>query len=116
MKKLKMKFPVICKSGEVANNYREYLDTGHWQDVRKRYRESKLNKGKCVVCERKDKPLDLHHKTYKRLGNEYLRDFIYLCRDCHEKTHEVYKNPKTKTANYRSSLWTAHKKLKRKKR
>jgi len=72
--------------------YQEYLSSAHWQDVRKRYYASKLNGGGCWACGRKDKPLNLHHKTYKRIGNERLNDLILLCRDCHKETHAIEKN------------------------
>lgn len=32
-------------------------------------------------------PLDVHHLTYGRLGDELDSDLIVLCRPCHEKEH-----------------------------
>ena len=31
--------------------------------------------------------VDLHHKTYERLGCELLSDLQALCRDCHATAH-----------------------------
>gem|GEM_PF-4331542 len=32
--------------------------------------------------------LNLHHKTYERIGNEKIRDLVCLCQQCHHKLHE----------------------------
>lgn len=32
-------------------------------------------------------PLDVHHKTYERLGSELPEDLEVLCRNCHEARH-----------------------------
>lgn len=39
------------------------------------------------MCE-ESKFLQLHHKTYKNLGNEKLSDLVYLCNKCHHETHD----------------------------
>lgn len=86
--------------------YSTYLLSQHWQDVRLRYRNSKLPQN-CYICKSSNN-LNLHHKTYKRLGHERLNDLMYLCRDCHELTHKFLK---IKTGN-KINLWNAAKKLK----
>lgn len=106
-----MSFPVTCRTGEIVSNYKDYLQTTHWREIRSRYWESKYKKC-CEVCKKENLNLDLHHKSYKRLGNEYLSDFILLCRNCHTGTHIVYKQPTSPKDN----LWNAHKKLSRKQR
>lgn len=108
MKKLNMKFPVTCKTGEIANDYKSYLQTKHWANVRERFKNSKYEK-KCNVCGVKNQPLDLHHKSYKRLGDEYLWHLIYLCREHHQNTHTVYKTSVSRKTN----LWNSHKKVKK---
>jgi 5-methylcytosine-specific restriction endonuclease McrA len=42
-------------------------------------------------CEECGSPwgLQVHHKTYERLGNETLDDLVCLCRDCHRKKHDI---------------------------
>jgi 5-methylcytosine-specific restriction endonuclease McrA len=32
-------------------------------------------------------PLDVHHKTYERLGDELMSDLSVLCRHCHQGLH-----------------------------
>lgn len=66
--------------------YKEYLQTEHWQNVRRR--ALKTAKGRCQLCNENKKALDVHHKTYERKGREYRRDVIVLCRSCHEKFHD----------------------------
>ena len=66
--------------------YRDgYLQSDHWQEVRKR----KLKQAgyKCEACGEKVK-LDIHHLTYERLGKERLDDLQALCRDCHVKAEK----------------------------
>lgn len=67
--------------------YASYLRSDHWHNVKKRYRKSRLP-WKCGCCQG-IKKLDLHHKTYKRLGSERLTDLLPLCRDCHSAVHEL---------------------------
>lgn len=89
------------------SNYRQYLASEHWKDVRRRFYKSRLvtrspsGRPCCAACLQDDRPLDLHHQTYKRLGKEYLRDFVLLCHECHEGAHAHYKKDK------RSGLWGA---------
>ncbi len=70
--------------------YREYIDSPEWQEVRKRFWNSKLPK-ECYICGRSDRSRDLHHKTYKNLGNECLRDLVPVCRECHYSIHDHQK-------------------------
>lgn len=80
---------------EVAFTYKDYLKTEHWKNIKMKMKNSKY-KYMCYSCKSKTK-LQLHHKSYKRVGNEKLTDLIWLCEDCHKKTHEINKNG--------SSLW-----------
>ena len=86
--------------------YSEYLQTEHWKDVKKRFWSSKLHHGECQVCGAKTN-LQVHHKTYKRIGKEHLNDLCLLCGNCHTKTHELDKR-RTK-----GILWGAAKRLRK---
>jgi 5-methylcytosine-specific restriction endonuclease McrA len=46
--------------------------------------------GRCQVCnaDRWLARLDVHHRTYERLGREEPGDLTVLCRDCHRLFHE----------------------------
>lgn len=65
--------------------YREYLYTKHWKVTR----EAKLHavSHRCQVCN-SPKSLNVHHRTYERLGREKLEDLTVLCKECHELFHE----------------------------
>jgi hypothetical protein len=70
------------------DSYDDYLRSDHWQEFRKRYRESHLPQS-CLGC--RSARYELHHHTYERLGKEILMDVMPLCRDCHEKVHRYAK-------------------------
>lgn len=38
---------------------------------------------RCAMCH-SDRPLDVHHRTYLRLGKELPTDCIAICRECHK--------------------------------
>lgn len=64
--------------------YPIYLLTEHWQAVRDR---ALIAAGyRCQRCERGDH-LDVHHKSYARLGEEPSEDVWVLCRSCHLAEH-----------------------------
>lgn len=69
----------------------KYLQTPRWKNLADRKRESAGYK--CEKCGDSPGPgmLDVHHKTYDRLGHERWADLEVLCRSCHEKHHESQK-------------------------
>jgi 5-methylcytosine-specific restriction endonuclease McrA len=69
-----------------AKEYREvYLRSPHWLRVRRDALERA--EYRCQVCNA-NKTLDVHHRTYERLGNEAPADLTVLCRRCHERFHD----------------------------
>lgn len=66
-------------------SYGEYLQSAHWEDVRRRYRASSLPQ-RCLGCG--EARYTLHHRSYTRLGAERLGDLIPLCWPCHTKVHD----------------------------
>jgi len=65
--------------------YQDYLQTEHWQQRRAKHLKSAGYR--CQVCNAKA-PLDVHHRTYDRRGEERYTDLIALCRDCHALYHD----------------------------
>ncbi len=64
--------------------YFEYLCTDHWIAIRAvAIREAGFQ---CELCGSGIK-IEVHHKNYKRLGNETLKDLIVLCKKCHKGKH-----------------------------
>ena len=77
--------------------YYDYIKSEAWQRKRTKFFSSKMWKtypkglkaGKfvCYCCGSDDR-LDLHHRTYKRLGRERINvDLICVCRNCHNGAH-----------------------------
>jgi hypothetical protein len=91
--------------------YDSYLKSDHWKDTRARFYSSGLYKGRCECCWKRNKPLDIHHKSYRRIGKEKLNDLIALCRDCHFRLHDLVG---TLHHGRPVRLWTAVKILRRK--
>lgn len=65
------------------SSYWEYLQSAHWQDISRAYKASGLPT-RCI-CGAPE--VELHHRTYERLGREELTDLIPLCRLCHAAIH-----------------------------
>jgi predicted HNH restriction endonuclease len=64
--------------------YSAYLKSPEWRVVRR------LALGhahyRCQVCNRRD-ALEVHHRTYERIGRELLSDVSVLCAECHGHFH-----------------------------
>jgi len=67
--------------------YREYLESNHWKEIRKKALDRAGRK--CQLCSSKTN-LNVHHNTYKNLGHEDLNDLVVLCRNCHKKFHNIH--------------------------
>lgn len=68
----------------MAVDYHEYIKTEAW---RERAEAAKQRVGhRCQICNRPATrvTLDVHHRTYERLGTERPEDLTVLCRGCHE--------------------------------
>ena len=65
--------------------YKEYLKSGEWKFLKDR--KLKQVNYTCEGCGEKHRVLDLHHRTYERIGMELLSDLQVLCRECHDIVH-----------------------------
>lgn len=72
--------------------YHAYLRSPQWQA--KRQRMLAKAKNRCQVCNGTEQ-LQVHHRTYKNIGSEYLADLVVLCRNCHALFHGKLPIPKT---------------------
>lgn len=79
-----------------SKSYQDYLESPHWQHLRRMYITSK---SQCCGCNSK-KNLVLHHIYYSRLGDERTGDLAILCASCHDKLHKFLdsKYPGEKTS------------------
>ena len=97
-------------------NYYNYICSERWQIKRRQFYSSKMYKhflgeGKwnCYCCGIENIPLDLHHRTYKRLGKEKISiDLVPVCRTCHEEIHKLVEEKDF-------GLWGATKSIKKRK-
>ncbi len=74
-----------------TEQYKKYMNSNEW--AAKKQERIAIDKG-CVMCGRpleKIKSVQVHHITYKNLGNEnVLEDICTLCGSCHKKIHNFY--------------------------
>jgi len=61
--------------------YRKYLNSKHWQEVKRKHKERK-----CEICE-SPYLLNLHHLKYNNLNKEKADDLATLCEFCHLASH-----------------------------
>jgi hypothetical protein len=64
-----------------------YLKSEHWKNLR----IAKLAsvRARCLYCWKRGSNNDVHHLNYRSLYDVTLKDLVVLCRDCHNKFHEV---------------------------
>lgn len=75
-------------------NYAKYRTTKHWKTMRRVALE--IAGHVCAICGRAE-GLEVHHKTYERIGYERLADLVVLCNECHDKYHEKLPSNSTTT-------------------
>jgi hypothetical protein len=64
--------------------YLAYLNSSSWRATRNRALQ--LADYRCERCDSK-RDLQVHHKTYERLGAEWDSDLEVVCANCHEHEH-----------------------------
>ena len=74
------------KAFRTTSAYKAYLGSEHWAEVRAW--AVKWAGSRCMVCNASD-PLQVHHRTYERLGHESRTDVLALCERCHKKAHDL---------------------------
>lgn len=67
--------------------YIQYLKSSKWKTKRDEYERI----GNCYVCNRR-RHLQLHHISYKNLGNEGEDDLVVVCEACHTRIHAFVKH------------------------
>lgn len=65
-------------------NYADYLQSPEW--AKRRQKALRFAGFKCQVCN-SNEGLNVHHRTYERLGHEHMGDMTVLCKNCHEIFH-----------------------------
>lgn len=62
--------------------YLRVINSARWRALKQRV--IKRRGRRCQRCHADDVPIELHHKTYARLGRERAADVELLCLACHE--------------------------------
>ena len=68
-----------------AMPYQTYLQTPEWQATRTQALYVAYHR--CQVCNTRKECLDVHHRDYSNLGEEWLSQLVVLCRSCHKLFH-----------------------------
>ena len=66
--------------------YSAYLKSAQWKNIRRLLIQQ--SNGVCARCGHGSPELEIHHKTYERLGKERMTDLEVLCRTCHKLADE----------------------------
>lgn len=96
----------LKKKKKNKRDYYEYIRSKKWKD----FRDQALTYygHNCASCGNKS-DLQVHHKHYKTLFREEIKDVMILCETCHRKTHKnkIWHNPKPskymRHANYETA-------------
>lgn len=65
---------------EWRTKYEQHIRSARWKNMKRDFR--KLRGDKCERCG-SGHQLELHHRTYERLGLELIKDLELLCSGCH---------------------------------
>jgi len=74
------------------DRYTEYLNSEEWKN--KKRLVIKRAKSSCEGCGKSNLPLEVHHLTYDRVGDELLTDLVAFCGKCHSKAHNKLEKSK----------------------
>lgn len=75
---------LIISQHDKRYRYDQYLRSQQWDLIRRKVRSK--YKDTCQECFKSGK-VEIHHKTYERIGAEHIDDLIALCRTCHKALH-----------------------------
>ena len=66
-------------------DYQAYITSSRWRNSPARQAELEAAGYRCRVCYRPDSEVELqvHHRTYERLGCELPGDLLSVCAECH---------------------------------
>ena len=66
-------------------DYQTYLRSQEWRE--RRVESLKRWDFACALNARHRSQLEVHHRTYERLGHERQDDLVVLCARCHRRFH-----------------------------
>lgn len=74
-------------------DYVKYLQSPEWAVVRRLALEQAGHACRLCGAPEDESRLQVHHRTYERLGAELLADVIVLCGPCHLRHHDSLQQP-----------------------
>ena len=80
---------IKCRDTHETVTGDNYLASRHWRNLRASILSERGNA--CQKCKKKSDKLNVHHITYKRIGNEKKSDLLVVCENCHSKIHNKKK-------------------------
>lgn len=82
-------------------DYAIYIRSEAWHQ---RAAEAKARAGhECALCP-ETRGLEVHHRTYDRLGDELPTDLVVLCWWCHRRHHGTFLNQRRRTQRPQQQL------------
>jgi hypothetical protein len=68
-------------------DYQAYITSSAWRNSPARLAELRAAGFRCRICNRPDTEVELqvHHRTYERLGRERPSDLLCVCAECHDE-------------------------------
>ena len=90
---------ITCNDTEETITGDKYLSSKHWKIIKNKIYDK--YSGECQKCHSiiSREKADIHHITYKRLGNEKESDLILYCKNCHTNVHNQKKRAKETNKN-----------------
>lgn len=74
------------RNDEWRAKYNQHLMSEKWMLIREKV--FARSKGVCEGC-RERRPTAVHHLTYDHMGDELLWELVAVCRECHERAHDL---------------------------
>lgn len=87
-----------AKKIKESSEYKTYIESKEWQDIRKRI--FRRDNYKCQICG-SCYNLQVHHITYENMGQEKDADLVTLCEKCH--IEDIHKD-KSKSNNNNNNI------------
>jgi 5-methylcytosine-specific restriction endonuclease McrA len=84
------KAAIETRKANWRRRWEDHINSPEWRALRVRVLERAG--GLCEGC-RQAPAVQVHHLTYKHLGNELLWELVAVCDACHERAHREVKHP-----------------------
>jgi 5-methylcytosine-specific restriction endonuclease McrA len=82
-------------------DYDSYLASPEWRD--KAHAAKQRAGWQCALCS-SSTGLEVHHRTYRRLGSEDPSDLVVLCSHCHRTHHRTLETVRKRAEQHQQLL------------